>query len=176
MSRRLAAIVLALVFAGGVWQGLRSAAGPPSFQTGRLAALDEEHATILIELERDAAGQPVLAATFQPKKPDLHLYSKDTPRAGVEGLGRPTLLELAAGAPVAPRGSLITDAEAYPEPDGLTDEPLLIYPAGPVTLRLPIEAPEPGAVLPIALTYMLCSDRGYCTAPVESKAVKLSIP
>lgn len=176
MSRKLAAIFLALALAAGVWQGLRAQAGPPSFQIGRLATLDEEHATIQIELERDDAGQPVLAATFQPKKPDLHLYSKDTPRTGVEGLGRPTLLELAAGAPIGPRGSLAADAEAYPEPDGITDEPLLIYPAGPVTLRLPIEAPESGMSLPVALTYMLCSDRGYCTAPVESKPVNLSIP
>jgi hypothetical protein len=71
---------------------------------------------------------------------------------------------------------LAADAEHYPEPDGITDEPLLIYPSGPVTLRLPIEAPASGMSVPVALTYMLCSDRGYCTAPVESKPLTLRIP
>lgn len=176
MTRKLSALALALALIAGIWLGLRAPAAPPSFQTGRLATLDEANATIQIELQRDAGGQAVLAAIFQPKKPDLHLYSKDTPRIGIDGLGRPTLLELAAGAPIEPRDSLSVDAEAYPEPDGITDEPLLIYPAGPVTLRLPIEAPASGMDVPVALTYMLCSNNGYCTPPVENKQLTLRIP
>ena len=176
MTRKLATAALALALLAGIWWGLRPAAGPPAVPAQHLATIDEENATIQIALERDGGGQPLLAATFQPKNPDLHLYSKDTPRSGVEGLGRPTLLELAPGAPIGPRGELSADVVAYPEPDGITDEPLLIYPSGPVTLRLPIEEPESGMSLPVALTFMLCSDHGYCTPPVENKTFSVTIP
>jgi hypothetical protein len=176
MTRKLAAVALALVLLAGIWWGVRPSAGPPAVPAQHLATIEEKNATIQLAFERDGGGQPLLAATFQPKQPDLHLYSKDTPRTGVEGLGRPTLLELAPGAPITPRGALSADVAAYPEPDGITDEPLLIYPSGPVTLRLPIEEPQSGMSLPVALTFMLCSDHGYCTPPVENKQLTLRIP
>jgi hypothetical protein len=176
MTRKLVASVMALALLAGIWWGFRASAGPPAVLAQHLATVDEKNATIQIAFERDDGGQPLLTATFQPKKPDLHLYSKDTPRSGIEGLGRPTLLELAPGAPIGPRGELSADVAAYPEPDGITDEPLLIYPSGPVTLRLPIEEPESGMSLPVALTFMLCSNRGYCTPPVENKQLTLRFP
>ena len=61
---------------------------------------------VSIALTRDEDGQFILSATFTPQLLNMHLYSKEIPRNGVDGLGRPTLLELAEGSTLKANGEL----------------------------------------------------------------------
>lgn len=139
-----------------------------------LASFTENYVAVSIRLERNQAGDYYLAGTFSP--PDgYHLYSKDIPVQGVEGLGRPTLLELTANSLMKPTGELMESVTSQ-EPDFEPKE-LLVYPLGAVTLRLPVDLPSnPGAVNDeLKITYMACSAT-QCKPPVEGKVVSVQIP
>jgi hypothetical protein len=139
-----------------------------------LASFNENYVDVSITLERDESGNAILAGTFTPP-PDHHLYSKDIDYRGVGGLGRPTRLELAANSQLKALGGLLESA-APQEPDFEPKE-LLVYPAGPVTLRLPVQLP-PGkdwVEEVIQVTYMACSSV-QCKPPVEGKVVPIRIP
>ena len=127
-----------------------------------------------IVLEIDAAGQAWLAATCTPQGDGGHLYSMDTPRDGVNGLGRPTLLELVPGSQIQAAGPLTASAEPQPVAG---EEDLFAYPVGPVTLRLPVILP-PGTEWvdeQVSITYMACS--GFsCSPPVQGKIVAVRVP
>ncbi|KAF0106359.1 MAG: hypothetical protein FD146_2625 [Anaerolineaceae bacterium] len=138
-----------------------------------LASFTENSVTVTLSLELDSAGQAWLAATFTPDDPEGHVYSKDIPRDGVDGLGRPTLLELAPGSRMQAAGPL---AESVPATE--TDlEGLLVYPAGAVTLRLPVSLPPGNGWIEesISVTYMACGS-GSCWPPVIGKIVLVRVP
>jgi hypothetical protein len=61
-------------------------------QTIELANSIENSVQVSILMSRDEKNQLTLSAVFTPQNPGLHLYSKDIPKNGVDGLGRPTLL------------------------------------------------------------------------------------
>jgi hypothetical protein len=139
-----------------------------------LASLSENYVEISIYLERNSAGNYFLSARFMP--PDgYHLYSKDIPLTGVNGLGRPTLLELTSTGLMKPTGELIESVKAQ-LPDFEPKE-LLVYPAGEVTLSLPIQLPAGDAWLndEVKITYMACTDN-QCKPPVVGKIVQIRIP
>lgn len=138
-----------------------------------LAAFSENYVTVSISLE-GKDGSYFLAATFTPAE-GHHLYSKDIPIHGLEGLGRPTRLELTEASQMRALGDLIESAKAQ-EPDFEPKE-LLVYPAGPVTLQLPVELP-PGKDWiddEVRITYMACS-AVQCKPPVEGKIVPVRVP
>lgn len=139
-----------------------------------LGSFTENSVTVSIQLEEQSNGSFFLAAAFTPM-PGGHLYSKDIPLTGVDGLGRPTLLELSANSSLAALGALIESVPAE-EPD-TEPKALLVYPPGPVTLRLPVQLPPgDGWVLEqIKITYMACDDIG-CKPPVMGKTVEVRIP
>ena len=84
----------------------------------------------------DSQGNYQLSATFTPPK-GYHLYSKDIPISGIDGLGRPTLVELTGDSQIKALGDLMESVQAR-EPEFEPKE-LLVYPLGPVTLSLPVE-------------------------------------
>ncbi len=132
-----------------------------------------------IALERDGAGQTILAATYTPMQEHFHLYSKDLPRNGIDGAGRPTLLEIAAPGGVQPIGAVLADLPASDYTIDGFDRPFPVYPDGPVTMRLPIELPRASdqpATVRLTLTYMTCSSYGVCSPPVVEKPVSVIIP
>jgi len=132
-----------------------------------------------IALERDGAGQAILAATYTPMQEHFHLYSKDLPRNGIDGAGRPTLLEIAAPGGVQPIGAVTADLPASDYTIDGFDRPFPVYPDGPVTMRLPIELPRASdqpATVRLTLTYMTCSSYGVCSPPVVEKPVSVIIP
>jgi hypothetical protein len=139
-----------------------------------LAAFSENSVDVSIALRRDAFGQILLTATFTPP-PDHHLYSKDIPRNGVDGLGRPTLFELASNSKIQIIGQLVESVPATIEQfEGLQ---LPVYPIGAVTLSLPILLP-PGAEWvdeTVVVTFMACGDNG-CKPPVMGKVIAIRIP
>jgi hypothetical protein len=139
-----------------------------------LTSFTENYVDVSITLERDSNGVAFLSATFTPAE-GHHLYSKDIPVNGLEGLGRPTLLGLTEESQMTALGDLIESAQAQ-EPDFEPKE-LLVYPAGPVTLRLPIQLPPGNDWIDdeVEITYMACSAY-QCKPPVEGKIVSVRIP
>jgi hypothetical protein len=139
-----------------------------------LTSFSENSVDVSLQLERDADGNVFLAATFTPA-PDHHLYSKDLPRDGVDGLGRPTLLELTPNSAMTALGPLEASVAALDEVSEVAT--LSVYPPGPVTLRLAISLPPGDAWVDeeISLTFMACSAQG-CKPPVEGRIVTVRVP
>jgi len=129
---------------------------------------------VTVSLIRDTDGKYGVSATFVP--PDgYHLYSKDIPISGIEGLGRPTLIELTTTSLMKATSGLIESVKAQ-APDFEPRE-LQVYPAGPITLSLPVELPPGEGWIDdeISITYMACSATN-CKPPVVGKIVKVRVP
>ena len=139
-----------------------------------LASFTEKYVAVSIYLEQTSGGNHLLSATFTP--PDgYHLYSKDIPPTGVDGLGRPTFLDLTTNSQMKATGNLVESVQAQ-APDFEPKE-LLVYPLGAVTLSLPVELP-PGADWvedELQVTFMACS-ANQCKPPVVGKVVGVRIP
>jgi hypothetical protein len=141
----------------------------------KLVESAENYVDVSITLERRDNDQFFLSATFTPLNSGLHLYSKEIPKTGLDGLGRPTLLELSKDSPIKTIGELLESTT--PQPPTSPPFDLLIYPEGPVTLSYQILLPEGSAWLDdeVIVTYMACDDTG-CRAPVQQKPIAIKIP
>lgn len=140
-----------------------------------LASFSQNYVEVRIVLEIDSDGTAWLAATFTPLDAGAHLYALDLPRDGVNGVGRPTLLELPAGSQMQALGPLTASAVATAEEPSLPD--LHVYPPGPVTLRLPVALP-PGAdwvETQVSVTYMSCKGSA-CRPPLMNYLVGVRVP
>jgi hypothetical protein len=139
-----------------------------------LATFTENYVTVSIHLNETPDGEYILSATFTPPE-GHHLYGKDIPLTGVDGLGRPTLLELPAESHMKAVGELMESVKE--ETPDFEPKNLLVYPIGEVTLSMPVELP-PGAGWvddAVKISFMACSDVG-CKAPVVGKIVPVRIP
>lgn len=139
-----------------------------------LATFSESSVEVIIKLHHGFDGQVFLSATFTPLEAGYHLYSKDMPRYGVSGLGRPTLLELGEQSNMQALGKLTDSVGASPsmaDPSGV-----LIYPDGPVTLTTAINLPAGSDWFDeqVNLTYMACSAIA-CKPPVQGKAIVVKV-
>jgi hypothetical protein len=146
-----------------------SADGPIS-----LASFTENNVRVSIYLHRNPHGGSYVAATFTPPH-GYHLYSKDIPITGVDGLGRPTLLELTSNSRMTALGYL--NVNVKPQEPVFESGGLPVYPPGAVTLSLPVELP-PGKDWvddEISVTYMTCGN-GQCKPPVNGKIVAIRVP
>lgn len=173
-TSNLFAIILAfltlIVFAAACTPSPNLARG----QSLALASSAENGVDVSISIERTSEGIFLLHATFTPPLGN-HLYSKGIPITGVDGLGRPTLLELPANSKMQALGSLSESVSAIQL--DFEYQILPIYPAGPVTLTLPISLP-PGAGWVddvVSVTYMACNDTG-CKPPVLGKVIAVRVP
>ena len=139
-----------------------------------LTSFSEHYVTVDIRLKVDDARGSILSATFTPPA-GYHLYSKDIPLEGMNGLGRPTLLELPSDSQLEIHGGLIESVMAQ-IPDFEPRE-LLVYPAGPVTLSLKVRLPSGYDSFDdsVIVTYMACTDQ-LCKPPVVGKIVPIRIP
>jgi hypothetical protein len=139
-----------------------------------LASFTENDVDVSIALIPNTDGDQVITATFNPPR-GYHLYSKDIPAMGVDGLGRPTLLELSSNSQMKELGSLVESVK--PQTPDFEPRELLVYPAGPVALSLTVELPEGSNWVQdeIQVTYMACS-AGQCKPPVVGKIIPIRIP
>src|SRR5258708_826917 len=89
--------------------------------------------TVEVHLEGDEQQGLVLVATYTPLQHGYHLYSKDLPRTGINGVGRPTLLEISPSdnGALSAAGDLAESVAAEPEIIEGFDEPFMVYPEGP---------------------------------------------
>jgi hypothetical protein len=143
-------------------------------ETMQLALSTENSVEVIISTQRDGDHEYTLLATYTPLEPGMHLYSKDIPRDGFDGLGRPTLLELAPDSAFQILGNVQESVASQP-PDSEPLE-LFVYPPGPVTLSLPVQLSNSNTgSIKVYVTYMACDDKG-CRAPVENKAIEITIP
>ncbi len=129
---------------------------------------------VSVHLTRNLNDSIFLTAEFIPPS-GYHLYSKDLPRNGMNGQGRPTLLELPPNSRIQSAGALtesVSSAMVGYKPDGP-----LVYPDGPVTLTLPIKLPLVRGWVKdqISLTYMACTETD-CKVPTVGKLITVSIP
>lgn len=151
---------------------------PPYTELQKLHSFTENSVKVEIVVERDAIGNVILASTYTPTKAHFHLYSKDLPKSGIDGAGRPTLLEIPQEDKIRATDRLFANQPIInQELEGFT-EPFPIYPDGPVTLRLPIEivnSDEDPIQTQISVTYMTCSSEGRCLPPVMNKQVEITI-
>jgi len=130
-----------------------------------------------IEVRESPAGQMELLGTFTPTREHFHLYSKDLPRSGLNGLGRPTLLEVISSDGIRLTGALTAYQPAhdiYIEILGLS---FPVYPEGPVMLGLPFEwtSEDHTASMELSVTYMACSDQ-KCLPPVVDRRFTVKLP
>ncbi len=139
-----------------------------------LETFTKNSVTVSIYLGETPNGMDAIVASFAPPE-GTHLYSKDIPRGGVDGLGRPTLLELTQASQMKSAGELIESTPAQ-VPD-FEPKNLLVYPAGNVTLTLPITLPAGTDWVDdeVSITFMACSDSG-CKPPVENQIISVHIP
>lgn len=137
-----------------------------------LATFTESGVTVEIAAQLKASGQGWLSGTFTPLEAGFHLYSNDLPRTGLNGQGRPTLLDIISPGPIRVTGALVAN-----QPTEFYAQGLLIYPAGPVTLSWPIEwaGNSPSATTELSITYMACSEE-ICLKLVADKRVLVEIP
>ena len=140
----------------------------------RLAMFSQNSVSVEIALQQDASRKTFLIATFTPIRGD-HLYSKDIPRGGIYGEGRPTLVELTPQSGMRAIGALT--ASVYDEVSSMGMDALLVYPAGPVTLRLQVSLPVGRGFYndQVSVTYEACSQT-TCKTPVIGKIVRVHLP
>jgi thiol-disulfide isomerase/thioredoxin len=142
-----------------------------------LASFREHGIDVALRLERDSAGKFWLAGRFAPAESDVHLYDTDLPRDGVDGLGRPTTLRIGSTEGLRPRGAVFADRRVELDRIEQLNETLSVYPAGPVTLRMPVELPRRGESTraEVLVTYMGCGGNG-CLPPVIDRRVAVVVP
>jgi hypothetical protein len=144
-------------------------------ETLPLATTSENFVEVTIKLENKGDGKIYLSATFNPLLSGLHLYSKDIPKNGADGLGRPTLLEIASDSLIKTSGDLLESIPSQiPE---FEPKNLLVYPPGAITLSLAVILPEGDQWVKdrVLVTYMACNESG-CRPPVEGKVIPIQIP
>jgi len=140
----------------------------------KLASFAENEVSVSINLEQPSAGNYIVSATFTP--PDgYHLYSKDIPIHGINGIGRPTLLELTSDSSMKALAGLAENIPA--ENFYFEHNEFMVYPLGAVTLSLPVEIPPGKRWLSdeLKITFMACSST-QCKPPVEGKIIPIRIP
>jgi thiol-disulfide isomerase/thioredoxin len=126
-----------------------------------------------VTLQRDVARQTWIAATFAPERADAHLYAKDLPARGVDGLGRPTRLSVVSATGLKVVGDLVADRRVHEDVIEELHLSLPVYPNGPVTLRLPVVVNR-GAQAELSLGYMACGSIG-CLPPVTDKRLRITL-
>lgn len=187
MSHRLRSILilagvasaLALVavqrFRGGP---TRSYAPDATFvERARLADFAAYGVRVVLFLDADSRGQPLLRGTFTPTNQEFHIYSKDLDPKTVGGVGMPTRLELLPNSSVKPAGELFADVAPLKHQVKALGLTLDIYPEGPVNLRLPIQFVGVATNIPaqVAVSYMACNTTGACLRAVKRQVLDVQI-
>ncbi|HET9223182.1 MAG TPA: protein-disulfide reductase DsbD domain-containing protein [Roseiflexaceae bacterium] len=184
-TRLIIAVLLSIVIgiAARAWSVAHQARAsyvpaPPFTSRQSLATLTENGVQVDLALEQDGNGTAVLAGTYTPLDAHVHVYSKDLPRNGINGAGRPTLLELPVQPQIQSIGLLTASQPVILDRFATLNTAFPVYPDGPVTLRLPIALAASGepASITVQITYMACSSTGFCLPPVENKPLTLALP
>lgn len=110
-------------------------------------------------------------ATFAPQQQGFHVYSTALPAQGVDGVGRPTRLEVTGA--LSPAGPVTADRDAITLQVPGVDRPVPVYPDGPVTLRLAVARGAGGGTPTAVVGFAACSTR-TCLPPVAGLRIPLA--
>lgn len=127
-----------------------------------LASFAESGVQVDLSVEQSARGQDTLVARYTPLRAHFHVYSKDLPPNGLDGMGRPTRLDVLSGFQIM--GELTADQPVETQEIEALNAIFPVYPDGPVALRLPVKGEGVGQ---IKVSYMACSSSFGCLPPTE---------
>jgi hypothetical protein len=137
---------------------------------------DDAHVDVRLWIEGSGPDR-TLVAEFDPFDPTAHLYGMDLPDGGIDGAGRPTRLAVVGG-DWRPVGAVTASAVSSEIQLAGFDRPFSIYPDGPVTLRQAIHEVRDGPhddPVDVTVTFMSCSAKGTCFAPVDQEPLVVPI-
>jgi len=120
----------------------------------------------------------VIRGIFEPKDRGYHLYGPEIPKSGIDGMGRPTLIEISPGTALSPAGPLAIDQKPFTKEFPELKATFEVLPAGRVTVYLPLKLAKKDArndSFDVQVTFMSCSDR-KCNPPVDAARVTLTPP
>ncbi|MGZ4601294.1 hypothetical protein [Oryzihumus sp.] len=160
------------VLAAVLVAGCSASAARTGEAAGIVGTVREGGVTVVLGWSVGRGGEPVLTARFTPQQPGFHLYSATLPANGVDGVGRPTRLEV--GGALAPVGAGVADARPESLRVSGEDRPLEVYPDGPVTVRQRVRVTRGRRAL-VWVTYASCS-RSTCLPPVIRHRVDIALP
>jgi thioredoxin 1 len=148
----------------------------PKKKVGELAGFVQNGVRVRVFLERDWRNEHWVAASFEPVTSGVHLYGASLPTTGIDGLGRPTRLTLLPSSAWRARGAVVADRVEQGLRFDQLNVVLPVYPAGPVTLRVPVTISPPASSREavVQVSYMGCSDSG-CLPPVIDQRVPVRL-
>ncbi|MFJ8011483.1 hypothetical protein [Streptomyces sp. NPDC096339] len=155
----------ALAACGGQPAGAGAAPAPTT-------RFSENGVTVTLSVSQWHAPNGTLTAVFTPEEKGFHLYSTDLPAAGIEGVGRPTAVDVTGV--LRADGKLTASADVRTISVPGVEAPVPVYPDGPVTTTLPIRADGNGEAT-VLLGYASCSSQEGCTIPVSDHPVHLHV-
>ena len=142
-----------------------------------LATLPADNSGVGLRFELDLVNFSLLTHFIPDSKPEaLYLYDSALPIDGINGVGRPTLVEVDPDSELVTSGTFSVSVEPLPDETGLRP-----YPKGPVVITLPLyKGPKPfrgegESAIPVLVTYQACADQS-CRKPVSRKPVMVPVP
>jgi len=122
----------------------------------------------------------VVRGVFTPDDHGFYLYSRELPMSGINGIGRPTLIEVGDTNLFQRVGPLMSDQKPVEQIDELSNVSFPVYPERAVTMYLPLRfkaSPQSSATIQIMLSYMSCSTR-RCNSPIKRsvETINLAFP
>lgn len=174
MAGLTAALALGLVALTGSCSAAKPSAHASSARPAApaTATFTDSGVTVTLRLGPWNAGSSVLTAVFAPVRAGFHLYSTSLPPNGVDGVGRPTAVQVSGA--LAAQGQLTAHATTRALTLAGTTKPVPVYPDGPVTTTLTIRHQSAGKAV-VAVSYAACSVREGCLFPVSGHRVLLSV-
>jgi hypothetical protein len=155
--------------------GAVATAGGCSTPRQATTTFDLSRVEVRLDFEPGTEGSGTVVAEFRPSEADIHLYALEMPDGGIDGIGKPTRVNVVDGDWTA-TGSATASARStllrYP---GLAGE-FPAYPDGPVTVRVPVvrrSAADDGWI-DVALTFLPCTSSGLCYAPVVDQPMRVA--
>ncbi|MFD9303350.1 hypothetical protein ACFWCB_11955 [Streptomyces sp. NPDC060048] len=163
---RLAAALLSLA--------ALAACGEPPAKTGSAptTSFTENGVTVTLSVSDWHPPRGTLTAVFTPEEKGFHLYSTDLPPSGIEGVGRPTAMDVTGVLRADGKLTAAADVRTISVPG--VDAPVPVYPDGPVTTTLPVRVDGNGDAT-VLLGYASCSSEEGCTIPVSDRPVHLRL-
>ncbi|MER6253366.1 hypothetical protein ABT224_18635 [Streptomyces sp. NPDC001584] len=149
-----------------------AAAPPPPAAATATTSFTENGVTVTLSVADWHTPKGTLTAVFTPEKKGFHLYSTELPLTGVEGVGRPTAVDVTGVLKADGKLTAAADVRNISVPG--VDAPMPVYPDGPVTTTLPIRADGDGEAT-VLLGYASCSAKEGCTIPVAGHPVHLRL-
>jgi hypothetical protein len=150
-------------------------AGCGSAQSEGLGRFELSGVAVEVSYTPEGPSGQAITVRFDPGD-GFHLYAASMPAGGIDGIGRPTAVDITGGDLIAAGPMAVDLPVELLDVEGV-GQPLPVYPDGVVPVSLPVtsaDGREP-LVVQLAVTYMACSSDGGCRPPVEDHPLTLEL-